>query len=327
MPQARIRSIAYHLPEGTLCNADLAARFPEWGVEKISEKTGINVRHIASDTECASDLAVAAAEKLFAESGVPRDSVDTLIFCTQTPDYGLPTSACLIQSRLGLKTSVCAFDFNLGCSGYVYGLGMAHAFIASGQSERVLLLTGDTYTKLLDPEDKTVRTLFGDGATATLVDADEPGAAPAIGPFVYGTEGKGGANLICASTGLRGSEGLAAGRNTLYMNGPEIFNFTLASVPLAVAGLLGKASLLLSDVDLFVFHQANKYMLESIRRKIGIPPERFFISMSESGNTVSSTIPIALRDALDAGVLKPGMRVMLVGFGVGYSWGATLIRW
>lgn len=335
---ATIAAIEYHLPEDLLTNDQLASEFPDWSVEKIEEKTGIACRRIAGEGECSSDLAVAAAEKLFRRGDVRRNEIDYLLFCTQSPDYFLPTTACLLQSRLGLPNGIGAIDFNLGCSGYVYGLGLATALIEAGQARNVLLLTAETYSKFIHPGDKSVRTLFGDAGAATLIRGDAGCATPAIGPFVYGTDGRGAANLIVPMGGFRqphcpgqlpevDDQGNMRTRQNLYMNGAEIFRFTLESVPKSVHSLLARAEKTLADIDLFVFHQANRFMLEHLQRKMKIPPEKFYVSFKEYGNTVSSTIPIALADALAEGRMRSGDLVMLVGFGVGYSWGATLVRW
>jgi 3-oxoacyl-[acyl-carrier-protein] synthase-3 len=248
-----------------------------------------------------------------------------LLLCTQSPDYLLPSSACLLQERLGLPTSVAAFDFNLGCSGFVYGLGIAKGLIETGQAKNVLLLTADTYSKHLNANDRSVRTLFGDAAAATLISAAAL-PSPAIGPFVYGTDGRGAGHLIVKNSAMRRDDA-SAPKGTLHMNGPEIFTFTLKAVPACVAGLCAKAGITMSEVDLFVFHQANAYMLEHLRDKMDIPPEKFVLCVKDCGNTVGATIPIALHEAVKNGNLKPGMNVMLVGFGVGLSWAATMVRW
>jgi 3-oxoacyl-[acyl-carrier-protein] synthase-3 len=329
-----ISAVAYHLPEGVLENRDLALDHPRFQPEKIKAKTGIDRRHIAAPEECASDLATAAAERLFRETGLARDAVDYLIFCTQAPDYLLPTTACLIHHRLGLRSGAGAVDINLGCSGFVYGLGLASGLIQSGQARRVLLLTADTYSKFMAKADLGVRSIFGDAGAATLVEAND---ALALGAFVYGSDGGGAGNLIVPTGGLRRpAETEAAGYETpdgrhvpgapLHMNGPEVFNFTLGAVPGLVRDTLAKAGLGPDDIDLFVFHQANATMLEALRLKLDIPEEKFWCRLAETGNTVSSTIPIALRQARDEGALRPGMQVMLVGFGVGYSWAACIAR-
>jgi len=335
--KATIAAIEYHLPEQCLTNEQLAAEFPEWSVEKIEEKTGIAERRIAAEGECSSDLGTAAAQRLF-ETGVckPAD-IDYILFCTQSPDYFLPTSACVMQKRLGVPTSAGALDFNLGCSGYVYGLGLAKALVETGQATNVLLVTAETYSKFIHPRDKSVRTLFGDAGAATLVRGAAEDAE-FIGPFIYGTDGAGAQNLIVPTGGMRqraastgeatiDSDGNLRSEANLYMNGPEIFAFTLRAVPKVVHELLARAGRDLGDIDLYVFHQANQYMLEHLRKKLKIPVEKFFVGMRHCGNTVSCTIPIALKQAVNEGRIQPGHLVMLVGFGVGYSWAATLIRW
>lgn len=325
MKFAKIKAIDYHLPESTLSNEDLSRQFPEWSVDKIASKTGINSRRIASSSECSSDLAVAAANKLFqSDNGLDREQVDFLIFCTQTPDYFLPTTACILQDRLGLPTSIGAFDFNLGCSGYVYGLGLGTSLIESGQAENVLLLTGDTYSKLLAPEDRSVRAIFGDGASATWLSA-QASTDPLIGPFVYGTDGAGYKNLIVESGAMRDQEGTSD--RFLRMNGSEIFTFTISAVPKLVNQTLEKAGLGLDDIDWFIFHQANAFMMEHLRKKLDIPANKFVVQLDEFGNTVASSIPIAITATANQNQIKPGQKLMTVGFGVGYSWAATIITW
>jgi 3-oxoacyl-[acyl-carrier-protein] synthase-3 len=327
---AAIRAVEYHLPEAALTNEELARAFPDWGVEKIAAKTGVLRRHLAAPTECASDLAVAAARKLFVGGAARPEEIDFLLLCTQSPDYFLPTTACVLQDRLGLPTAAGALDYNLGCSGFVYGLGLARGLIETDQARNVLLLTAETYSKFLRPDDRGVRTIFGDAAAATLVQGrsdSAPGGLPWVGPFVYGTDGRGKDNLIVPAGGMRGRPNGAPAAGHLHMNGPEIFSFTLEAVPRAVEELLARAEVSLDEVDLFVFHQANRYMLDHLRDKLRIPPEKFVMALEGCGNTVSSTIPIALAEAARRGQLVPGRLVMLVGFGVGYSWAATLVRW
>ena len=341
---AGIAAIEFHIPDQVLANEELAELSDLWTPEKIHAKTGITERRVARAGEYSSDLAVKAAEKLFASGACNPDEVDFLLLCTQSPDYLLPTTACIVQHRLGLTNAVGALDFNLGCSGYIYGLGLAKGLIETGQAKNVLLITAETYSKFIRDEDLNVRTLFGDGASATLITGSKAygshpvGVAgrvgnddPAIGPMLYGTDGAGADNLIVRESALRifnpdDETELTDQRGRLFMNGPQIFTFTLKAVPKLVQSLLNKTGRTLDDVDLFVFHQANEYMLEHLRKKIGIPEDSFYCAMSEYGNTVSSTIPIALKHAQRDGILKPDQTVMLVGFGVGYSWGATFIR-
>jgi 3-oxoacyl-[acyl-carrier-protein] synthase-3 len=334
---AVIKAISSYLPSRVVTNEELAAEFSGWTAGKIAMKTGILSRHIAAEGELASDLAVHAVTRLFEENGIGRDSVDALLYCTQSPDYLLPPTACILQHRLELPRSVAAFDFNLGCSGFVYGLGLAKGLIASGQARRILLVTADTYSRYLHPRDRSVRTLFGDAAAAVCIDAEE-GRDGMDGPFVYGTDGSGAENLMVPAGGLRcpvvenpevitDSSGNQRTAHHLFMNGPEIFTFTLRVVPETVAALLHRTGLGLEDIDLFVFHQANEYMLEHLRKRLDVPAEKFVVSMQDCGNTVSSTIPIALERAMKSGRLQRGMRVMLLGFGVGYSWAGTIICW
>ena len=337
MRLAAVTADEYHLPQRMISNRDLILEFPGWSVEKIAEKTGIDSRHVAAEDECSSDLAAAAAERLF-EAGVDRSRIDYVLFCTQSPDYFLPTTACVLQKRLGIPTSAGALDFNLGCSGFVYGLGLAKGLVETEQASSVLLLTGETYSKMLAQDDRSVRTIFGDGGSATLVETVEApaGSPPLIGPFVYGTDGSGARNLIVEygafrkplpATAEAGRDAAAPAKPTLFMDGGEIFTFTLSAVPKAVDLLLARAGIGADQVDLFVFHQANRHMLDFLRKKSKIPPEKFLVFLSDCGNTVSATIPIALKEAQRSGRLQPGALLALVGFGVGYSWAAALCRW
>lgn len=334
---ARIAAIEYHLPETVLTNNDLSEIFKEWSPEKIFEKTGILERRIAAENETAADLAFYAAEKLLSKNGIDHNSIDFLILCTQAPDYKLPTSACLLQHRLKLPTDCGAVDMNLGCSGYVYGLALAKGLIEGGIRKNVLLLTADTYSKLINPNDRSVRTLFGDGAAATLVSAAN-GVEQKIGPFVLGTDGAGGENLIVPAGGARepsnqkssmeyaDSSGNRRSRDNLFMNGAEIMRFTLSAVPKAMKALLESAGKSVSDFDHVIFHQANGFMLDSLRKKMNIPKEKFLVELDTVGNTVSSTIPIAIARAKEKHLIKAGDRALLMGFGVGYSWGGVVVE-
>lgn len=326
-----IKDLSYYLPQNTVSNLEIVNEFPEWSVEKIADKVGVSERRVADPTETAADIAVSAAEKLFAKGTVKREDIDFVIFCTQSPDYKLPSSACIIQDRLGLGTQCGAFDFNLGCSGYEYGLAVAKGLVVAGIASNVLLLTGETYNHYIHPRDKGNRTIFGDGASATVVSTE--GFAE-IGEFCLGTDGSGAKHLIVKSGGARFPEkfndlsidegGNPISSDYLYMNGQEIFIFTLTKVPKMVKDVLAKNGLQKENVDLFVFHQANKYMLEHLRKKLKIDEDKFFDNLAFVGNTVSSTIPIALCDARERGKLKGN--VLLAGFGVGLSWGATILK-
>ena len=330
MSEAYIKAIAYYLPERVVTNEDLVQEFPEWTVEKIAGKIGISERHIAADDETAGDLAVKAAERLFLETGIPRSEVDFIILCTQSPDYFLPSTACVIQERLGLPTSCGAFDIDLGCSGYEYGLAVSKGLVISGIARNVLLLTSETYNKHLHPLDKGNRTIFGDGAAATLIAGD---GFARIGAFSLGTDGRGADSLIHKSGAWKFHSplnDLAFDENHnphsgdyLFMDGKAIFDFTADAVPKMVDEVLEKNSLVLKDIDLFVFHQANKYMINYLRKLIGIDRDKFYLFLDRVGNTVSSTIPIALVEAQKEGRLHG--KVLLAGFGVGFSYGAVVV--
>ena len=331
MKKAFIKYVAYCLPEKVVTNEAIVNDFPEWSVEKITEKVGVNQRHVAAEDETATDLAEKAAIKLIAENNIDKDIIDFVILCTQSPDYFLPTSACLLQTRLGLRQDIGAFDFNLGCSGYVYGLSIAKGLIAGGIAENVLLLTAETYNKYLHPKDKGNRTIFGDAASATLVSVD--GVAEVLN-FALGTNGKGANNLIVKSGASRMPEnqndltfdknGNPVSSDYLFMNGAQIFAFTQRNVPKVINEVLEKNNLAKEDIDMFVLHQANRYMLDFLRNKMDIPEDKFYIFMENVGNTVSNSIPLCLVEARKENRLKGN--VLLCGFGVGYSWGAVILK-
>lgn len=328
--KAYIRAIESYLPERVLTNEELASRFEGWTAQKIYEKTGIRERRIVADGELASDLGVKAAQKLFQVHGVDPRDVDFIVFCTQSPDYALPTTACLVQHRLGVRTSAGALDINLGCSAFPYGLGLAKGLIETGQAESVLFITAETFSLHLSPEDVSVRAIFGDGAAATLVcgtdKVDEGGEW--LGPFCYGTDGAGASKLILRRGSLREPSCFdARWGGALDMNGGDVFAFTLKEVPKCVGRLLDDAGLGLCDIDAFVFHQANRFMLEHLRKKLEIPESRFVYALEDCGNTVCATIPIALQRAVESERIVDGNLVALVGFGVGYSWSGAVIRW
>jgi 3-oxoacyl-[acyl-carrier-protein] synthase-3 len=327
----KIAGIEYALPTRTLSTEELSSLFPEWSVEKIDQKTGIHCRHLSAPDECASDLGYSAAEKLFTSGVCRREEIDYLLFCSQSADYLLPATACLLQDRLALPTCAGALDINLGCSGFVYGLGLAEGLIVAGQATNVLLITADTYSKYIREDDKASRTVFGDGAAATLIRSSDAG--PTIGPFEYGTDGSGAKRIIVLDSGARkcrtirqpGSANKAP--EYLYMDGPSVFSFVVKMIPGLVTRVLAKAGLKKEEVDLFVFHQANQYLLEEISMMLGLPRDKVQITLKDCANTVSSTIPIALKHAIQEGKLKAGDCVMLIGFGVGFSWAAAIVRW
>ena len=329
---AYIKAVSYYLPQMELTNAALSALFPEWSVEKIAAKIGIATRHIAAKDEFATDMAIAAARLLFKTHDISPGTIDFVLYCTQSPDYFLPSGSCIIQDKLGIGVSAGALDFNLGCSGYIYGLGLAKGLIAAGISKNILLLTSDTYSKFISPNDKSNRTIFGDAAAATLISTS---GFARIGEFELGTDGSGAENLWVKNGGLRypgrnenvstDEYGNERSAGDLYMDGPEIFSFTSREVPRLVLSALAKNGLAKADVGQYIFHQANRYILEHLCKKMNIPPGRFYIHMENTGNTVSSSIPIALSEAVKEKGPDATEKWLLAGFGVGYSWGATVI--
>lgn len=318
---AKIKQVEYYLPERILTNEELEKAYPEWSATKLEKKVGIKQRHIAGPNETSLDLAIRAAIKVLEKED--KDLIDFVLFCTQSPDYLLPTSACLLQSRLGLKTNIGALDFNLGCSGYVYGLALAKGLINSGVCMNILLVTGETYSKFIAEDDISNRSIFGDAGTATIVTYSEEDQ---LGEFIFGTDGIGAENLIVNGLSARNSYILKdVDRPTLYMNGPEIFNFTIETIPPLIQQVISKNKLQLSGIDYFILHQANKYILEFLISEIGLDKSKCHIDMLDYGNTVSNTIPIALKDAFEQRIIQEGDKVLLAGFGVGYSWCSTII--
>lgn len=323
--KAYVKKIAYYLPKTVEDNPK----------NRLTKKTGIYRRHICAKDEIASDLAYKAAERLFAD-GVDKNKIEYLLYCTQSPDYFLPTTACRIQDRLGLNKQCGALDYNLGCSGYVYGLSLAKGLIESGQVKNVLLITAETYSKYINPQDNSVKPLFGDAATATFiegVDTDSPG----IDGLVFGTDGRGFKDLIVPAGGMKNPYARTEEKVTcdqygnirtnynLYMNGAAIGDFAMEVVPQTVNTVLERVHLQRSDIDYFVFHQANKFILDYLKQKCGLEDFPYWNNMVECGNTVSCSIPIALNNILQ----KKGFnfnRVLIVGFGVGLSWGGCVVN-
>lgn len=326
---AHIGPIAVHFPERRETNAELHAQFPGWDIPLIQEKTGIAQRYIAAENETAADLAVAAAEKLFTEHSIDRSTIDYILLCTQTPDYPLPTTACLVQDRLGIPTTAGAIDFNLGCSGFVYGVSMAEGLICSGQAKRILLLTAETYSKYIDAEDRSLRTIFGDAAAATLIEA---GTSDSLTGFRFGSDGSGADTLFVADGGARHASTALRPRHRkrwksrLYMDGASLISFTVTAIPQLMREMLEKAGLSIDDIQLFLMHQATDKMLSQLQIALGVDSTRLPIRLRDCGNTVSSTLPILIHDLRRSGELVSGMQTMLVGFGVGWSWAGCLWR-
>jgi 3-oxoacyl-[acyl-carrier-protein] synthase-3 len=303
-------------------------------LQKVIKVSGVKARHIAAPTTTTADLTQRAAEALLTDLGWDRSSVDALIFVTQTPDYLLPATACVLQNALGLSKGCAAFDVNLGCSGYTYGLWLASTMIDSGACKRVLLLAGDTISKIVSPADRSTAFLFGDAGSATALERDDTLSTSSY--FVLGSDGSGASQLIVPGSGARGacvqdrerklqSDGNTRGADDLYMNGSEIFNFTIGSVPALAAEVLESASKAPEEVDFAVFHQANEFMIKHLSKKTKIPSERVPLSLGEYGNTSSASIPMTLTSRLPQALLSSSQRLLLLGFGVGYSWAGAYL--
>ncbi len=322
-----INHISIYLPQTILTNAELANQFSVTE-EQIFKNTGIKQRYISASGEISSDMAVNAAEILLKNYEIDKNSIDFLIFCSEGFDHKGPSTSCLIQHRLGLSKNIMAVDLPYGCSGYVYGLGMANAYLKSGMCQKVLFLTADMATTVIHKDDLELKSIFSDIGTATIITK-----ASYNDHFIFGTDGSGYNNLIVDHSASRNPQTIEKLQENnmplghMKMQSTEIFVFAVKTVPVLVSEILLKHQCTIEDIDLFVFHQASFFMLDVIRRKCKIPKEKFFVNIEHYGNSVSSTIPVALLDAQQKGVLKKGMKVLLAGFGIGYSWGATIIEY
>ncbi|MBT3237545.1 MAG: ketoacyl-ACP synthase III [Rhodospirillaceae bacterium] len=328
--KARIEDISYALPGAVVTNDALHEAHPEWDFTQLEERTGVSQRCIASPDETALDLAETACRDL------DLDGVDGLLFCTETPDHPIPPNSCILHGRLELPETVLALDINMGCSGYVYGLELARALIVAGSAKKVLLVTGDTYSRLINPGDRATRVVFGDGVAASLIVACEDNEG--ILDISLGTAGKLHDRFIVPAGGTRlaGSDetrmektdksGNVRTDEDIVMDGFGMLSFVNAKVPVSVKSLLESNKLGLEDVDVFVFHQASKVVLESLQRNLKISDDKMINNMNMTGNLVSASVPVSLKIAIDAGQAKPGNLALLCGFGVGLSWATALVR-
>lgn len=316
-----IVDIAGYLPARVIDNEEIVDRF---GFERafLDGKLGIQRRHIAAEGEGTAAMAVAAARKLFERADVDKSEIEFVVLCTQNPDYKLPTTANIVQAALGLPVAIAAFDINQGCSGYIYGLSVTKAMMQANRWETGLLLTSEAYSKVIDPNDRSTVPLFGDGATATLL---RDGGAARIGRFTFGSDGSGAHDLIVKAGGSLNPAMVCAGEGALQMNGRAIFNFMMSRIPRDVELCLAANNMTVQDVDLFLFHQASRFMVESLAGLLNLPFEKVPIALAESGNTVSSTLPLLI-EALGGLSALAGKTVLLSGFGVGLSWASTILK-
>lgn len=331
---ATIKHIAYYLPETIVTNKDLQQQFPQWDVDKIEKKSGVEERHIAAKEETAFDLSIKACEELF--KLFDKEQIDGIIYCTQSPDYIMPSNSFLLQRHFKLSDKAFAFDFNHACTGYIYGLMMANSFIQSGVAKNILFVNADTYSKYINPKDRSTRVLFGDGAAASII--SEAGNETGIKDVILATHGNGFDKFMIPAGGARMPKSVEtaienedhAGNirsdDDIKMDGFAVWSFINSKVPQQIKELLDRNGLQLEDIDLFIFHQASLMTLESLIKKLQLPEEKVFINIGKIGNTVSASIPIAIKDAMDEGKIHTGQKIILCGFGVGLSYGTLLLH-
>ena len=326
-----LKDIAIHLPPNKLANDRLVSELGRWTSDEVFAKTGINERCIASPNTTAIDLAREALGALIQKN--PEAPIDFLIFCIQSPDYKVPTSACILQNAVGLPTSCGAVDINLACSGFIYGLALAEGMLAAKTAQNIALVTSETYTHYIHPQDCVSRPIFGDGAAATLLSIEGKGH---FHSFTFGTDGAHAQKFYIPAGGSRYPDYRAA-RNSgnlatqdpefIKMNGLEVFNFTLQVVPKLIEKILVQQNTKFEAIDYFVFHQANAFMLEALRRKLKIPPEKFIVDMADTGNLVSASIPVVLQRMREKQLLSLPKKLLLCGFGAGLSWAGCILDW
>jgi len=344
---AFVTALSFYLPKKSLNNEQIIKEYhsycdenelDEITSETIYNQCGINKRYSAPIDETAKEIGNKAAIRLFEEWNIDKEKIEYVIFISDALDYKGPTTACVMQEDLGLPNSVGAIDVLHGCTGWIYGLSLAKALIVSGQVENVLVITADTPTKVVHPKDIELRAIFSDGAAATLIEKEKNGELNSeIENFIFGTDGKGEKNLYTSRSGTKDPADIewlsqfkdvpgGMKRGQLLMNSPQIFLFALRNVPSLIEDVLQKNNLQKEDIDYFILHQANGQMLEFLRKRMKIPKEKFIINIENIGNTVSATIPIALYEILKENKIKKGDKVLVAGFGIGYSWGATILK-
>ncbi|HCA07570.1 ketoacyl-ACP synthase III [Chryseobacterium sp.] len=325
---SEILGIEYVFPKKKVTNEDLSSQFPDYDFSKFQKKVGISERYVVEE-ETALDLAIGACEKLFER--FDRSQIDFVLYCSQSPEYFLPSTACILQDKIGLGKNTGALDFNLGCSGYTYGISIAKSLIESGQCKNVLLVTSETYSKYINEKDMSNKAIFGDAASASIIGTSSESK---IFDFLFGTDGSGYKKLIVKNGASKNSYNTNAEEkiygsgntytdNDLFMDGPEIFNFTLESIPNFVEEVLAKNKVEKQDIHQFIYHQANAFLLDTLRKRSKIEKENFFINM-HGGNTVSNTIPIALKEY--SKTIEEKQKIALIGFGVGLSWSGGIIE-
>lgn len=321
---ACIRAICSSVPTTRFDNLSDSTAFPPEEVDKVVKMAGVRTRHLASDTMCSSDLCVAAARRVLESLAWSPDSVDALIFVTQTPDYLLPSTSCLAHQRLGLSDRCAAFDVGLGCSGYPYGLWLASMMLAGGGLKRVLLLHGETPSRFSDNTDRAVALLFGDAGSATAI---ESGNTANARPWWFSlhTDGTGWRDLIIEGGGFRDRTPTDPRKLYVAMNGANIFNFTIKRVPSLVEETLAGSSTTEAEIDYFILHQSNQFIMRHLAKKMKVPDSKIPYTIHRFGSAGGPSIPLTLTQG---GLQRPSdraLRLLLVGYGVGLSWGSALI--
>jgi 3-oxoacyl-[acyl-carrier-protein] synthase-3 len=334
---SEIVDIGLFFPKATYTNIDLAIDFPGLKIKELTRLTGVESRHICGEDETSLDMGTKAAEQLFSQNKFDKSNIDYLIFCSAGGDYITPASACIIHEQLGLKKNCGAVDINQGCTGFIHGLNLANGLIAGGNADNVLLITSEAISKTIHPKDKGNRAIFGDAAAATLVGKSK--TQKILGRFVFGTDGSKFDQIIIkhgrerfplpefAEDDYVDTMGTTRNNSKIYMNGSEVFSFSINKAPELIDQLLLNAKLNVSEIDKFVFHQSNRIVLETIGKKMKIPEHKIVMELENCGNTVSSSIPIALKKSRDKGLLKKGEKILIAGFGVGFSWGGIIIEY
>lgn len=311
----------YALPRRTITNDEWATSHPEWDMARTTSKTGVTARHIADPDETSRTLGARAAGELLRAMAMRADELDGIVVCTQTPDHPLPPNSTLLHADLAMREDAPAFDINHACSGFIYAAILASGLLSPDESSSVLVVTGDTYSRLIAPDDRATRTVFGDGAAATLIRrSPTPPSTLRIADHAFGTNGGGHERFIVRG----GGAGDPDGKRSIDMDGLGMLKFVLTAVPPTIDGVLERNGLTRADIDLFVFHQASNVAIESLSRSMGIPEERVILDMADTGNLVSASIPTCLARAEAAGRLDGAQRVVIAGFGVGLSWGVIL---
>lgn len=319
-----IKGIACAVPDNQRKNEEYNDIFGMENVQKFINMTGVKTRYVARDEQCTSDLCYVAAKSLLNSLAWEPSSIDALVLITQTPDYAVPATACVLQHRLGLSEDCIAFDINLGCSAYVYGIWIASSMISTQGINRVLLLVGDTSNFGINQNDSATAMIFGDGGTATALERSEGKSMK----YFLKTKGSGFKNIMVPAgharsrcrTNLEGSE------YELSMHGSDVFSFSITDVPRTLKDFMSQYNIDKNDVDMYVFHQANLFILKHLAKKLGIPMEKVPISIDRYGNTSGESIPLTLVDALGAGESNEPVRLLLCGFGVGLSWGGIYVE-